>query len=64
MELRVSEAARWLEVSAETIRRYLAKGILRGRRLPTGERRINADSVQEILTRQTADADREGNADV
>lgn len=47
----VSEAARILGVSAETIRRYIDRGLIRARRLPLGHRRVLRGDVEELRRR-------------
>ncbi len=47
--MRPAEAAAYLAVSTRTLRRYLAAGALRAHRLPSGQVRIPADALEELL---------------
>jgi excisionase family DNA binding protein len=42
------EAAAQLGVSLDTIRRYLENGLLDGITLPSGHRRVTAESVERV----------------
>ena len=46
--VRVSEAARELDVHENTIRNWIDKGILKAVRLPSGHRRIDAAEVENL----------------
>jgi len=46
----VSEAARQLGVSVDTIHRWMEDGVLDGFRLPSGHRRILLSSIAKIRT--------------
>lgn len=48
----VEETALRLQVSVSTVRRYLARGLLRGYRTAGGHRKITVESV-ELLRRET-----------
>jgi excisionase family DNA binding protein len=47
--MRPAEAAAYLAVSTRTLRRYLAAGALRAHRLPSGQVRIPAAALEELL---------------
>jgi len=47
--LSLGQAASMLGVSVDTVRRYLDNGTLDGCVLPSGHRRIYADSVNAVL---------------
>lgn len=47
--MRPAEAAAYLAVSTRTLRRYLATGALRAHRLPSGQVRIPAAALEELL---------------
>jgi excisionase family DNA binding protein len=46
------EAATMLGVSRDTIRRYVDLGLLEGIKTPGGQRRIERDSVQDVIDRR------------
>lgn len=48
--MRTGEAARRLSVSDDTIRRYIARGVLKAVRLPGGEYRIPVAELDRLLT--------------
>tara|TARA_R110002126_G_scaffold48343_2_gene134689 strand:- start:33 stop:230 length:198 start_codon:yes stop_codon:yes gene_type:complete len=43
------EAAKILGVSTDTVGRYLDLGIIEGHRTPSGQRRVNRDSVESVI---------------
>lgn len=47
--LTVREAAKKLHVGPRTVLRYIAKGALKARRLPSGYYRITETAIQECL---------------
>lgn len=48
--LTTGEAALLLGVSIDTVKRYLEQGVLEGRTLPSGHRRLTRDSVDRVRT--------------
>lgn len=46
--LRMGEACRELGVHRDTMRKYLNEGYIKGRKLPSGHWRIDADSLQQF----------------
>lgn len=50
------EAADLLGVTRDTIRRYVDQGLLEGIKTPGGQRRIDRQSIQQILTPDTPKA--------
>jgi len=51
--IKPGEAAQLLGVSRDTIRRYIDLGLLEGIKTPGGQRRIDRDSVQNVIDRRT-----------
>lgn len=51
----VAQAAEFLNVSTESIRRYLKSGKLRGFQLPGGTWRVYAESVQDLIANGSPD---------
>ena len=51
--IKPGEAAQLLGVSRDTIRRYIDLGLLEGIKTPGGQRRIDRDSVQDVIERRT-----------
>ena len=49
-------AADLLGVTRDTIRRYVDQGLLEGIKTPGGQRRIDRQSIQQILTPDTPKA--------
>jgi len=47
--LKLSKAAKILDVHRDTIRRYIRNGILDAKLLPTGHWRVSEESVQSLL---------------
>jgi excisionase family DNA binding protein len=47
--VRISEAARMLDVSVTTIRRWLANGTLRAIEIPGAERKVDVASIEKLL---------------
>lgn len=43
------EAAQILGVSTDTVGRYFDLGIIEGHRTPGGQRRVNRDSVENVI---------------
>lgn len=50
------EAADLLGVTRDTIRRYVDQGLITGIKTPGGQRRIDRQSIQQILTPDTPKA--------
>lgn len=50
------EAADLLGVTRDTIRRYVDQGLIEGIKTPGGQRRIDRQSIQQILTPDTPKA--------
>lgn len=46
--IRISEAAAITGLHPDTLRRYFDRGVLRGRRTPSGERRIFPSSLETL----------------
>lgn len=57
--LTVSEAAKLLDVSPGTVRNYIAAGRLKGHRLPSGHRRVDAADAERLRREIYGDATRE-----
>lgn len=51
--LTVGAVARVLGVNAGTVSRYLDAGLLEGHTLPSGHRRVTAESLERILDSRT-----------
>jgi len=51
--IKPGEAAQLLGVSRDTIRRYIDLGLLEGIKTPGGQRRIDRDSVQDVIERRS-----------
>lgn len=47
----VEEAAKFLRVRCETIRRYIKKGHLKAQTLPGGDYRLREEDIQKLLSR-------------
>ncbi len=47
----VEEAAKFLRVRCETIRRYIKQGHLRAQTLPGGDYRLREEDIQNLLSR-------------
>lgn len=47
--VRIVEAARMLDVSVTTIRRWLANGTLRAVEIPGAERKVDVASIDKLL---------------
>lgn len=45
------EAARMLQVSPETVRRWIKSGYIDAQRLPSGQARINRETIIELQNR-------------
>jgi excisionase family DNA binding protein len=50
--LRVTDAAKMLEVDPSTIRRWINLGLLDAVKLPSGQYRIRREDVDKLLRRQ------------
>jgi excisionase family DNA binding protein len=55
--LRVTDAAKMLEVDPSTIRRWIGLGLIEAVKLPSGQYRIRLEDVEKLLRRQS---DQEG----
>lgn len=50
----ISDAARELNVSSDTVRRWLDRGLLHGVRLPSGFRKVDRADLERIRDRMLA----------
>jgi len=55
MFIKLSKAAKLLDVHRETLRRYIKQGMVDGRQLPSGHWRVEEASVKALLNRSIAD---------
>ena len=53
--LRVTDAAKMLEVDPSTIRRWINLGLIEAVKLPSGQYRIRREDVDKLLRRQQSE---------
>ena len=53
--IRLGEAAALTGLSADTLRRYIARGVLQAVRTPTGERRVYPSSLDKLWSEPRSD---------